>query len=57
MCYGDGIGPFLFQFFVKMTETKGFENPKNQSEDQTKGSIKNKEKLKLKLKVPFEIKN
>jgi hypothetical protein len=37
-----------------MTETKGFKNPKNQSQDQTKGTIKNQNK---KTKVIFEIKN
>ncbi len=30
-----------FKFFVKMIETKGFRNPKNWSQDQIKGSIKN----------------
>jgi hypothetical protein len=53
MCYGDGIGPFLFQFFVKMTWTKDFLNPKNQFQDQTKGSIKKQKKVEIKIEGSF----
>jgi len=38
-----------------MIKTKGFKNPKNQSQDQTKGTITNQKKTKKKVK--FEIKN
>ncbi len=44
MCNGNGIKPCLtqinYKFFVKMTQIEGFINPKNQSQDQTQGSIK-----------------
>lgn len=30
-----------FKFFVKMIRTQGLRNPKNQSQNQTWGSIKN----------------
>jgi hypothetical protein len=33
-----------FKVFVKMTKAKGFLNPNNQSQDQTKGTIKNQKK-------------
>jgi hypothetical protein len=42
--------------FVKMIETKGFKNPKNWSQDQTEGSIKNK-RVRWKIAIYFEIKN
>jgi hypothetical protein len=45
-----------FKFFVKMIETKGFRNPKNWSQDQIEGSIKNK-RVRWKIVVYFEIKN
>lgn len=44
------------KFFVKMIEIKGFRNPKNWSQDQTKCSIKNK-KARWKIAIYFEIKN
>jgi hypothetical protein len=45
-----------------MTWIKGFKNLKNQSQNQTKGSIlkrerKREKELELKFKVPLEIKN
>jgi hypothetical protein len=36
-----------------MTKTKGFKNPKNQSQDQTKGIIRNQKKQKTKNKGDF----
>ncbi len=40
-----------------MTKTKGFKNPKNQSQNQTNGTITNQKKKKTKTKMIFEIKN
>jgi hypothetical protein len=49
------------KFFVKMTGTEGLQNPKNWSQDQTGGSIKDKKTKKRELQpgseVHFEIKN
>jgi hypothetical protein len=46
MCNGNGIKPCLKQinhkFFVKTTKIEGFIILKNQHQDQTQGSIKNK---------------
>ncbi len=38
-----------------MTGTKGFKNPKNQSQDQIRGSIENKKEKKNKKWVPFYV--
>jgi hypothetical protein len=53
LCNGNGtkLGLFKLDWFfflicVQMTKIKGFKNPKNQ----TKGSIKNKNKIELGLK-------
>jgi hypothetical protein len=49
------------KFFVKMTGTEGLQNPKNWSQEQTGGSIKEKKTKKRELQpgsgVHFEIKN
>ncbi len=42
-----------FKFFVEMTRTKGFKNSKNWSQDHTKGSIKNKKRVKTKIEGSF----
>jgi hypothetical protein len=42
-----------FKFFVKMNRTRAFKNSKNWSQDHTKGSIKNKEKIRTKIKGSF----
>jgi hypothetical protein len=44
VCNGNGIKPCLkqinYKFFVKTTKIEDFVIPKNQSQDQTQGSIK-----------------